>query len=276
MSQRLSCIACGESIHPDTAAKNGGLCMPCKRGTRAQIEAGKLQREQERAYDQSAERMYWLGLVHRVYETPKGFNGLAEPERVYYAVSCLISEMYNGGFDQFFSNSSGSLYGHALTGLFEMEADASAALLTQAKEALFGAQSVPTAQGERLRLMPTLQNDSCPVSEQLEKLDEAFYADLDGLGERCKQKHAYEVEKRFIWWLPSLCEKHQTELVKIKIEERVCQERWNNERTALENSAQFLQRWLFVLKKIPSYGKRGNPSIVTMLTKRLKNLPSTK
>lgn len=91
-----------------------------------------------------------------------------------------------------------------------------------------------------------------------------------------EQKHAYEVEKRFIWWLPSLCEKHQAELVKLKTEERACQERWNNEKAALESNAQFLQRWLFVLKEILSYGKRGNPTIITMLTKRLTNLPDTR
>jgi hypothetical protein len=160
--------------------------MPCKRGTRAQLEAAKLRREQERAYEQSAERKYWLDLVHRVYETPEGFDGLAVSERVYYAVCCLMGEVYNGGFDQFFSNSTGSLYGYALTGLLDMEADSSAALLTQAKEVLFGAQLVPTDQGDRLRLMPTVQSDSCPASEQLERLDEAFYADPDGLGERCE------------------------------------------------------------------------------------------
>ncbi len=177
---------CSESIHPDTAAKNGGLCMPCKRGTRAQLEAAKLRREQERAYEQSAERKYWLDLVHRVYETPEGFDGLAVSDRVYYAVCCLMGEVYNGGFDQFFSNRTGSLYGYALTGLLDMEADSSAALLTQAKEVLFGAQLVPTDQGDRLRLMPTVQSDSCPASEQLERLDKAFYADPDGLGERCE------------------------------------------------------------------------------------------
>jgi hypothetical protein len=159
--------------------------MPCKGGYRERIEEGKRQRERERAYEQSAERKYWLNLVQRVHETPEGFYGLAEQEKLYYAVSCLIGEVYNGGFDQFFSNSSGALYAHALNGLFELEAEASAALLVQAKEALFGQQPVPLDRALRLKLMPTVAAESPAVSERLDALDTAFYADSDRLAERC-------------------------------------------------------------------------------------------
>jgi len=72
--------------------------------------------QRERECEKSAEPKYWLSLVHRVHETTDGFEGLAEPEKLYYVVSCLIGEVYNGGFDQFFSNGSGSVYRHALTG----------------------------------------------------------------------------------------------------------------------------------------------------------------
>lgn len=160
--------------------------MPCKGGYRERIEEGKRQRDQERAYEQSAERKYWLSLVNRVYETPEGFDGLAAQEKLYYAVSCLIGEVYNGGFDQFFSNSSGALYAQALNGLFELEADDSAALLVQAKEALFGQQPVPLDRAHRVQLMPTVDADSPTVSRRLDELDKAFYADPDRLAERCE------------------------------------------------------------------------------------------
>jgi len=186
MSQRLPCSQCGEPIHPDTAAKNGGLCMPCKGGYRQRIEEGKRRREQERAYEQSDERKYWVSLVHRIHETPEGFDGLAEPEKLYYAVSCLIGEVHNGGFDQFFSNSTGAMYGYALSGLFELEAEASAALLVRAKEVLFGESPVPVDRTQRAQSMPTVCQDNSPVLKQLDKLDVAFYADPDLLAERCK------------------------------------------------------------------------------------------
>lgn len=48
MTERLPCKTCGESIHPDTAELNGGLCMPCKRGYRQQVDDGKRRRELER------------------------------------------------------------------------------------------------------------------------------------------------------------------------------------------------------------------------------------
>jgi hypothetical protein len=186
MNTRLPCAKCGDSIHPDTAAKNGGLCMPCKGGYRDEIEAGKLRRAAERTYDQSAERKYWLELVNRIYHTKEGFAGISPTEKTYYAVCCLVGEVYNGGFDQFFSNSTGDMYGVALDGLFELEADATAAILIQTKEVLFGSSPVPVDRSERMKLMPTILRDGTPESRKLEALDTAFYADPDQLGERCK------------------------------------------------------------------------------------------
>ena len=186
MTVRLPCSKCGESIHPDTAAKNGGLCMPCKGGYRDRIEASKVRREAERLYDQSAERKYWLELVNRVHHTKEGFAGISPTEKTYYAVCCLAGEVYNGGFGQFFSNSTGDMYGVALDGLFELEADATAGILIQAKEVLFGSKLVPVDRSKRLKQMPTIARDGTPGGEKLDALDTAFYADPDKLGERCK------------------------------------------------------------------------------------------
>ncbi|TDP07696.1 uncharacterized protein DUF4375 [Roseateles asaccharophilus] len=160
--------------------------MPCKGGYREQIEQGKRRREADRIYEQSAERKHWKDLVHRVHHSPEGFNGLGREEKIYFAVSCLIGEVYNGGFDQFFSNSAGGMYGVALAGLLELEADESARLLLQAKEILFGDQSVPMDQAQRCRLMPTIGNDEAPEVAQLDRLDKLFYEDPDKLGERCR------------------------------------------------------------------------------------------
>lgn len=160
--------------------------MPCKGGYRDEIEAGKLRRAAERTYDQSAERKYWLELVNRIYHTKEGFAGISPTEKTYYAVCCLVGEVYNGGFDQFFSNSTGDMYGVALDGLFELEADATAAILIQTKEVLFGSSPVPVDRSERMKLMPTILRDGTPESRKLEALDTAFYADPDQLGERCK------------------------------------------------------------------------------------------
>lgn len=160
--------------------------MPCKGGYRDGIEAGKLRRAAERIYDQSPERKYWLELLNRVYHTKEGFAGISPTEKTYYAVCCLVGEVYNGGFDQFFSNRAGDMYGLALDGLFELEADATAAILIEAKEVLFGTHPVPVNQSKRVKLMPTIATDGTPESRKLEAMDAAFYADPDKLGERCK------------------------------------------------------------------------------------------
>jgi Domain of unknown function (DUF4375) len=178
--QRLSCLTCGELIHPDTAAKNDGLCMPCKGGYRANIEAGKKRKEQVRLYEQSAERKHWLYLVKK--ESEAGFQMLSRPEKIYFAVSCLIGEVYNGGFEQFFSNSSGELYGYALSGLIEIEAHETAALLEEAKDVLFGGQIVPVDREARNKAMHQVGSDS-----RLDELDKVFWADKEGLGELCKR-----------------------------------------------------------------------------------------
>ncbi|GGI53574.1 DMP19 family protein [Oxalicibacterium solurbis] len=159
--------------------------MPCKGGFRGRIEEGKKRREREREHENSAERKYWLALIDRIYKTPEGIGGLSHAEKTYYAVSCLMGEVYNGGFEQYFSNSSGELYGLALDGLFEFGAEKTAGLLAQAKEVLFGDLPVPTDQSGRQKLMPTLGNDSHPAWGKLDVLDKAFYADTDQLTEKC-------------------------------------------------------------------------------------------
>ncbi|CAN7316207.1 DMP19 family protein [Polaromonas sp. LjRoot131] len=182
MTIRLPCKSCGESIHPDTAAKNNGLCMPCMGGYRKDIEAGKKRREQERIYDQSAERKHWVALVKRVHDVPNGFEKLMPPEKTYFSVSVLIGEVYNGGFDQFFSNSSGALYAYALDGLFEMEAEESAAQLVKAKQILFGDARISLDKGERLTQM-----SHSGFGVDLNDLDKAFCEDQENLGARCKR-----------------------------------------------------------------------------------------
>lgn len=182
MSERQPCKSCGELIQPDTAAKNDGLCMPCKRGERAKIEASKARRAQERLHEQSAERKHWLGLVARVSASPDGFERLTAAEQTYYAVTCLDREVHDGGFEQFFFNSSGDLYSQVLDGLLEMEAAESARQLVKAKQLLFGETPVPVDRAERC---------SCMRQEhargELEELDRAFWAHAESLGARIQR-----------------------------------------------------------------------------------------
>jgi hypothetical protein len=146
-----------ENWHSDDASK--------KQGNKKQTDPAEL---------------LWRDLVHRVFETPEGFQGLSEPEKRYYAVCILDGEVYNGGFEQYFFNSSGSYYKYTILGLEEMDAPQSLALLQNAKLVLFDDEDIPESTGIRREFI--LQHESDVRSKLLENLDEKFWQDPDGLG----------------------------------------------------------------------------------------------
>jgi len=188
--ERLLCLRCGDSIHPDTASRNAGLCMPCVRGNQLSIEQRKEQhrqaREAERARLASPEHKYWHTLVDRVYKQPGGFEALAHGDQLYFLVNVLVGDVHNGGFEQFFSNSSGNRYCETVAALTEVGAQASLALLLEAKSAIFAFADVPVDRVARYDLMPTASEahpEYDAVSAALDDLDSRFYADPDKLGE---------------------------------------------------------------------------------------------
>ncbi|AVK24358.1 hypothetical protein CSB95_6223 [Pseudomonas aeruginosa] len=159
--------------------------MPCKGGYRQNIEDGKRFHAERRRYLASPQALYWSALVNRVYDGREGFAGLSPAERSYYAVSVLSGEVHNGGFDQYFGNSSGDQYQAARAGLRELEAEDALALLERAAALLFGDGPVPVSQAERQLRMPTWADEpdrDCEAA--LDALDTRFYALADALGER--------------------------------------------------------------------------------------------
>ena len=188
--QRLLCVRCGDSIHPDTAARNAGLCLPCVRGNQLSIDERRAQHESRKAAERtrlaSPEYRYWRELVDRVYKTEGGFASLSHGDRLYYLVNVLSGEVYNGGFDQFFSNSSGDRYAETLSALSEAGARESLSLLLQAKQTLFGQEDVPVERMIRYKLMRT-SSETHPAFDHanstLDELDSLFYKDPDNLVE---------------------------------------------------------------------------------------------
>ena len=76
LEMKIPCADCGALILRETAERNGGLCMPCKAGTRANIESSKIAAKRSRELDANDPfRIYWRRLVDVVYKTPGGpFN----------------------------------------------------------------------------------------------------------------------------------------------------------------------------------------------------------
>ncbi|NER61378.1 DMP19 family protein [Pseudomonas sp. MAFF212428] len=190
MTEKHPCHACANPILASTAIRTGGLCMPCKGGYRENIEHGKQRATERKQYLASPQAQYWSALVNRVYHTEQGFAGLALAEQHYYAVNCLSGEVYNGGFEQYFGNSSADHYLIACAGLRTLGALHTLALLEEARGVLFGAHPVPLDQGERQLRMPTYApagDADCEAA--LDTLDARFYLDSEALDDRLR-KHA--------------------------------------------------------------------------------------
>jgi len=55
MKDNIPCESCGVLILPSTAAKTGGVCMPCKNGHRQGIEESKTERQREKNTPQKSQ-----------------------------------------------------------------------------------------------------------------------------------------------------------------------------------------------------------------------------
>jgi hypothetical protein len=100
-TERIPCTKCGAMILPATANSTGGICMPCKSGTRGSIEAAKALRETERT---DPFVLLFDALKNRAVES--GPATLNEAERTYYTVSVLFSDLSRGAVQLFFDANS--------------------------------------------------------------------------------------------------------------------------------------------------------------------------
>jgi len=169
-----------------TAERTGGVCMACKQGIRQDIERAKNFYEVQKKYDPYRE--LWKSLVHRVYKTDEGFGGLTSDEKVYFSVCVLDGEVYNGGIEQFFTNSSGALYNEAVSGLRLLEATHTLDLLFRAKKILFGDNDPSENREERWDAIRKYSEDNSEPPPDwaiaLEEVEKAYVEDPDKLGVR--------------------------------------------------------------------------------------------
>jgi hypothetical protein len=172
MNDKVACSDCGAMILPSTAAANGGKCMPCQRGARNAIEQGKLRRaeERERRLNPDPATKHWRWMVNQVYRTPEGFAGLSAENQGFFAAFLLEGEVYNGGFHQYFSNSSADFFADAVRGFEEIGAMACARLALEAKQIVFGARDVPdsAARWDQIKRMGSARE------KKLDELDRLF------------------------------------------------------------------------------------------------------
>ena len=104
---------------------------------------------------------------------------LSEAERIFYITQTLEMEVNNGGFSQFFYNSSGNFSNELVKAFTAIGANATAAICQKAVAA-FG-RDIPVDRDERQEMLDELESEE--INEILEECDDAFYDYEDNLNE---------------------------------------------------------------------------------------------
>ena len=104
---------------------------------------------------------------------------LSEAERTFYITQTLEMEINNGGFSQFFYNTSGNFSNELVSAFTVIGATATAAICQKAISAL--GQVIPIDRDERQSLLDELEGEK--LNEILEECDNAFFAYEDDLNE---------------------------------------------------------------------------------------------
>lgn len=195
MNDKIPCAECGKPISSISAGKRNGLCLTCaiKREEKVPCaECGKptsarlAGKRDGLCLQCRAKRnpffVLYSSLIDRAC-SPDGFRTLSEPEQAYYALTLFQNEVNNGGFHQFFFNSSGSYYDSIETGLVSFDEPQLLELLHQAKQIVFPDIDVPADIETRRKLLPYVDpaSDRPQWATQLDHLDRRFYSTPDTL-----------------------------------------------------------------------------------------------
>ena len=193
VEDKVPCAGCGKPVSPDQAAKRSGLCLLCSikleekvpcTGCGKPVSVRQASKRNGLCLRCSANRnpffVLYNSLIDRVCNSPDGFQSLSDDEKIYYALTLLQNEVNNGGFHQFFFNSSGSYYELIEHGLIRFEEPKILSLLHQAKQILFPEITVPLDKTKRRERMP-LEDANDNLMAKLNELDQQFYVHPDTL-----------------------------------------------------------------------------------------------
>ncbi|HEX8612415.1 MAG TPA: DUF4375 domain-containing protein [Telluria sp.] len=188
MTERVPCIECGVAILPSTAERTGGLCMPCKGGYRQDIDAARERKAlAARVRAGRAEAEHLRAEIELLFETPEVVNGLTHDERTYFSVLMLGLDVFDGGFDQYFWNSSADYYADALRGLKELGAVQARRHLIEAKEVLFGLGPIPKTHIRRRKMSSRHVGGNSRLEMVLLDLEEKFMSHSHSIVDRIDQ-----------------------------------------------------------------------------------------
>ena len=171
--------------------------MACKQGIRQHLVDAKRFYEEQKKYD--PHRELWHSIVYQVHRTPGGYESLSPDQQLYYCVTILDGEVYNGGMHQFFSNSSGKHYYEVLRGLQYFDAKESMELLLRAKHILFGEMDPPEDNNDRWDAMKQYSGkddeEEADWSIEIENINRQYWKTQDRLLEKLQ---LFAIEKHLI------------------------------------------------------------------------------
>lgn len=130
---------------------------------------------------QPPSEQYLFTLVDAIQakEGTQGYAALTPAEQVFFCVWTLEAEVNNGGFSQFYFNSSSEVIAEAPGALRAIGADHTASIVDRAN-ALFGPDGPPADRDERQERLEELEDSA---EEEFEALDDAFLEYRDNLSE---------------------------------------------------------------------------------------------
>lgn len=164
MAEKVPCVECGKPVSAKLASKRNGLCLQC-------------------STKRNPFFVLYSSLIDRVWHSSAGFDGLSDAEKSYYALTLFQDEVNNGGFHQFFFNSSGDHYNLVETALVSLDEPKTLELLHQAKQISFPESDVPADLETRRNRIPFPQPGSSRPewAKKLDELDQRFYSTPDTL-----------------------------------------------------------------------------------------------
>jgi hypothetical protein len=138
----------------------------------------------------------WLALMAK--EEAEGEHSLSEAEQIFRCVYLLDLEVHNGGYDQYFFNSSSDYANQLVSSLRHIGANRTAELSASAVQVMFPSNIVPIDRSERFDQIEIAEKLDPDVRGKLHLLDKQFYEEAEDvfpLLESLARKHGFLVSK---------------------------------------------------------------------------------
>ena len=117
-----------------------------------------------------------------------GIDKLSNPQKIFYHNQGLEKELNNGGFDQYFFNSSGKYAHETVFSLQAIGANITAQILQKAVD-LFPNKTVPKDRDERIEAIRAIEGFATDIWEELDQEFYEYREDLNLLNLTFIEKH---------------------------------------------------------------------------------------